>query len=81
MTHRSEAAELPYGIVGYQDVGWVGVTVILGEVGPVAEVCNGTVSLGNKAQLFNHLSKFGCDIAYDHMYHHTHNQMDLTMRR
>ena len=50
-------------------------------VGPVAEVCNGTVSLGNKAQLFNHLSKFGCDIAYDHKYHHTHNQMDLTMRR
>ena len=55
--------------------------MILGEVGPVAEVCNGTVSLGNKAQLFNHLSKFDCDIAYDHKYHHTHNQMDLTMRR
>ena len=49
--------------------------MILGEVGPVTEVCNGTVSLGNKAQLFNHLSKFGCDIAYDHKYHHTHNQM------
>ena len=43
--------------------------MILGEVGPAAEVCNGTVSLGNKTQLFNHLSKFA------------HNQMDLTMRR